>query len=195
MNTDIVLAIVGVVILLELTRLTWGFLRVAWQFAMICLMVIAVGSLFTDYWWVSVVSALGVIAIYYSSLVRSCQICSVHFAERAIRHQRRVDGRRRIICSRCNTKLETKESQEGYNDFMATEEEELGDERPKRSYIPSAVKQEVWQRDQGFCVECGSNELLEFDHIIPVSKGGANTTRNIQLLCEHCNRTKSDKIV
>ena len=37
-------------------------------------------------------------------------------------------------------------------------------------------------------------ESVEFDHIIPHSKGGANTKRNIQLLCESCNRKKSDKI-
>ena len=77
---------------------------------------------------------------------------------------------------------------------MAEEESEGEEARPQRSHMSSVVKQEVWQRDQGCCVECGSNELLEFDHIIPVSKGGANTARNIQLLCEHCNRTKSDKI-
>jgi len=64
----------------------------------------------------------------------------------------------------------------------------------KRQSIPKIVKQEVWQRDSGKCVECGSNEKLEYDHIIPVSKGGANTTRNIQLLCEPCNRKKSAKI-
>jgi 5-methylcytosine-specific restriction endonuclease McrA len=63
-----------------------------------------------------------------------------------------------------------------------------------RSSIPSKVKQEVWQRDNGKCVNCGSNVNLEYDHIIPVSKGGANTTRNIQLLCESCNRSKGAKI-
>ena len=41
---------------------------------------------------------------------------------------------------------------------------------------------------------CGSQKNLEFDHIIPVSKGGANTARNLQLLCQDCNRHKSDKI-
>ena len=64
----------------------------------------------------------------------------------------------------------------------------------KREKIKQNVKDKVWNRDGGKCTECGSNEKLEFDHIIPVSKGGANTYRNIQLLCEPCNRSKSAKI-
>lgn len=67
--------------------------------------------------------------------------------------------------------------------------------KKKRSRrISQDVKDKVWRRDEGRCVECGSNENLEFDHIIPFSKGGANTYRNIQLLCESCNRSKSAKI-
>ena len=67
--------------------------------------------------------------------------------------------------------------------------------KKKRSRrITQEVKDKVWNRDGGKCVECGSNENLEFDHIIPHSKGGANTYRNIQLLCEPCNRSKSAKI-
>ncbi|HZX13435.1 MAG TPA: HNH endonuclease [Thermodesulfobacteriota bacterium] len=53
----------------------------------------------------------------------------------------------------------------------------------------------VWNRDGGKCVKCGSQEKLEFDHIIPLSKGGSNTARNVQLLCETCNRSKGDSIV
>lgn len=64
----------------------------------------------------------------------------------------------------------------------------------KREPIPQDVKDRVWNRDGGKCVKCGSTEKLEFDHIIPISKGGANTYRNLQLLCENCNRTKSNKI-
>lgn len=63
-----------------------------------------------------------------------------------------------------------------------------------REPIPEEVKNQVWNRDGGKCVKCGSKEKLEFDHIIPISKGGANTTRNIQLLCEKCNREKSNNI-
>ena len=61
-------------------------------------------------------------------------------------------------------------------------------------YISQEVKDKVWNRDLGMCVECGSNENLEFDHIIPFSKGGANTYRNLQLLCESCNRSKKDNL-
>lgn len=63
-----------------------------------------------------------------------------------------------------------------------------------RSPIPDDVKDSVWRRDGGKCVKCGSQEKIEYDHIIPVSKGGSNTARNIQILCEKCNREKSDKI-
>ncbi len=63
-----------------------------------------------------------------------------------------------------------------------------------RQAIPSEVRREVWRRDEGRCVKCGSRENLEFDHIIPVSRGGSNTARNIELLCENCNRLKRDSI-
>jgi hypothetical protein len=65
---------------------------------------------------------------------------------------------------------------------------------PKRQPIPKRVKMYVWQRDRGRCVECSSKEKLEYDHIIPLSKGGSNTERNIQLLCERCNRSKGSNI-
>ena len=56
--------------------------------------------------------------------------------------------------------------------------------------IPQDVKIEVAARDGGRCRQCGSNKELHFDHVIPWSKGGANTADNIQLLCGTCNRRK-----
>lgn len=64
----------------------------------------------------------------------------------------------------------------------------------RKSYIPKSIRREVWRRDGGRCRECKSNKKLEFDHIIPISEGGGSTARNIQLLCEKCNRRKSNKI-
>ncbi|MCF8050332.1 MAG: HNH endonuclease [Desulfobacterales bacterium] len=76
------------------------------------------------------------------------------------------------------------------NKFAASEEEI----KNRRERIPEKVRVAVWRRDEGKCVKCGSREKLEYDHIIPVSKGGGNTARNIELLCEKCNREKSNKI-
>lgn len=59
-----------------------------------------------------------------------------------------------------------------------------------REPIPEDVQAFVWRRDGGRCVKCGSQERIEFDHIIPLAKGGSNTERNIQLLCEYHNRAK-----
>lgn len=64
----------------------------------------------------------------------------------------------------------------------------------RRERITEEVRIAVWRRDGGGCSRCGSREKLEYDHIVPVSKGGSNTARNIELLCEKCNRSKSDNI-
>ena len=66
--------------------------------------------------------------------------------------------------------------------------------KPKREAIPRAVQREVWQLDGGRCVECDSKEKLCYDHIIPFSRGGSNTIRNLQLLCEPCNLRKGNRI-
>jgi len=61
--------------------------------------------------------------------------------------------------------------------------------------IPTQVKLKVWKRDKGRCVKCGSNKNLEFDHIIPYTKGGSSLVpENIQILCADCNLAKGNKI-
>ncbi len=35
------------------------------------------------------------------------------------------------------------------------------------------------------------NDRIEFDHVLPHAKGGSNSLRNCQVLCERCNRHKS----
>lgn len=64
----------------------------------------------------------------------------------------------------------------------------------KTRSIPQEVRNIVWARDGGRCVECGGAEYLEYDHIIPYSKNGSNTENNIQILCRGCNSKKGNKI-
>jgi Holliday junction resolvasome RuvABC ATP-dependent DNA helicase subunit len=71
----------------------------------------------------------------------------------------------------------------------------LAQTKPRRETISDDVKIFVWRRDEGACVKCGSNIDLEFDHIIPVALGGSNTARNLQVLCEKCNRAKGARLV
>ncbi|WP_370531392.1 HNH endonuclease [Nakamurella sp. PAMC28650] len=56
------------------------------------------------------------------------------------------------------------------------------------------MKQAVWARDRGACAHCGAGTALEFDHVIPLSRGGATTVNNLQILCQPCNSRKSNHI-
>ncbi len=59
-------------------------------------------------------------------------------------------------------------------------------------YISQTTKIIVFTRDGGKCQCCGSSLSLEYDHIIPFSCGGQSVVSNIQLLCQKCNRSKSN---
>jgi Restriction endonuclease len=47
------------------------------------------------------------------------------------------------------------------------------------------------------CSKCGRKfrkDDMDADHIIPKSYGGDNSRENLQLLCYHCNRSKSNNM-
>lgn len=64
----------------------------------------------------------------------------------------------------------------------------------RRTRIPEEVRRLVFERDGGKCVKCGTTAELQFDHIIPVSRGGASSAANLQVLCGPCNREKADSV-
>lgn len=58
------------------------------------------------------------------------------------------------------------------------------------------IRHILYGLQEGMCNGCGHwyrIKDLEVDHIVPKSKGGADTDENLQLLCGHCNRVKGDK--
>ena len=69
-------------------------------------------------------------------------------------------------------------------------------EKPKRRSrrVKNDVQAEAMRRAGGRCVECGSESELQYDHIIPFSKGGGSQIENIQVLCQDCNLRKRNKI-
>jgi 5-methylcytosine-specific restriction endonuclease McrA len=84
----------------------------------------------------------------------------------------------------------------------------LGAGRPRRGrgssdprYIPLDVRWAVWKRDGRRCTFVGENGLrcpactdLDFDHIIPVGRGGASTVDNVRLLCAAHNQYEAERI-
>jgi hypothetical protein len=74
---------------------------------------------------------------------------------------------------------------------------ETSDPRRRGRYIPFDIKIRVVRRDNYTCQICGKHLLddeVEFDHIIPLSKGGSSEEHNICLTCFDCNRNKSDSV-
>jgi len=68
-------------------------------------------------------------------------------------------------------------------------------EQKTHGAVPDHVKAAVHHRDNGTCRQCGyTGEYIEYDHVIPRSKGGQNTVDNIQILCRKCNLRKGDRI-
>lgn len=62
--------------------------------------------------------------------------------------------------------------------------------------IPRSVMLRVVRRDNNQCQTCGKvlkDNEIEFDHIIPVGRGGSSEEHNIRVACFDCNRSKSDK--
>lgn len=81
-----------------------------------------------------------------------------------------------------------------FNAEKITETTEL---RRSGRYIPFKIKMRVVRRDNYTCLSCGKHLLdneIEFDHIIPVAKGGSSEEQNIRLTCFDCNRSKSDSV-
>jgi hypothetical protein len=73
---------------------------------------------------------------------------------------------------------------------------ETGEKRKIGRKIRRPVMLRVVRRDNNQCQLCGRilrDDEIEFDHVIPVSKGGSGEEHNVRVTCIDCNRRKRDK--
>ena len=72
-----------------------------------------------------------------------------------------------------------------------------GEAKGKRRFRhPSLGNTELFRRDRHLCAYCGNvfpESKLTRDHIVPRSRGGADTWMNVVTACAKCNQHKDDK--
>lgn len=95
-----------------------------------------------------------------------------------------------------------------FSDFklgVITKQDLLGLSRKSKRRLPISLKlrDEIFRIYKGRCAQCGKSAndglRMEVDHIHPVnpldkSRPGSNEVTNLQLLCELCNKGKSNKV-
>ena len=66
--------------------------------------------------------------------------------------------------------------------------------------IPMAVRGEVLRRDGGHCTfvgdtghRCESSHRLQFDHVLPLARGGLTTATNLRLRCSTHNQLEAER--
>jgi hypothetical protein len=86
---------------------------------------------------------------------------------------------------------EQEEAIKSFLELMRGGEKRL--ERRSRG-IPQPVKIAVVTRDGGKCRRCGSIQDLQYDRMVPNSRGGSSSdVNNIQLLCGKCSSLRSNR--
>ena len=73
---------------------------------------------------------------------------------------------------------------------------ETREKRKTGRNIPRPIMLRVVRRDNNQCQLCGRvlrDDEIEFDHIIPISKGGSTEEHNLRVTCIDCNRSRKNK--
>jgi len=68
-------------------------------------------------------------------------------------------------------------------------------------HIPAHVRRAVWARDGGQCTfvgadghRCGTRRRLQYDHVVPVARGGESTVDNVRLRCAPHNYHEAERV-
>ena len=69
--------------------------------------------------------------------------------------------------------------------------------RTNRQSIPKWKRQHIYEEFGGRCMYCGEmlTDYFEVEHLIPVVRGGDNSSYNLGLSCQRCNSLKGTKTV
>lgn len=73
-----------------------------------------------------------------------------------------------------------------------------GNERDYDSDTYRETGRNTFSQNNGWytCVRCGKRfrwKDIDVDHIVPKSKGGMDSSYNLQAMCKHCNRSKGNR--
>lgn len=87
---------------------------------------------------------------------------------------------------------------EGHPEIIPREYRDDNCKIKRANNIPIWTKKAVYFRDQGKCVLCfkdltgllSTDQVVHYDHIVPLNCWGINDPCNLQLLCEECNLKK-----
>lgn len=64
----------------------------------------------------------------------------------------------------------------------------------RRRSLSTRVMLAVFKRDGYRCVDCGTDEELTVDHVIPLARGGADEMSNYRTRCRPCNSRKGARV-
>lgn len=60
----------------------------------------------------------------------------------------------------------------------------------KQQYFNTELRAQIFAKNNGECVYCGTSENLTVDHMTPLHRGGAENISNYQPACRSCNADK-----
>lgn len=66
-------------------------------------------------------------------------------------------------------------------------------ENLRREFVKPSFREELKNKLGGICVNCESDENIEYHHIVPLKNGGTNKLSNIVPLCVECHEKAHDK--
>lgn len=138
--------------------------------------------------------------------LRKCKCCGEYKYYFQFRKDKNSPEGIEIYCKECqknriNGYFRTDKGKETmYRNQMVRRSEKLG------VVYKEHLRQSILERDNYTCQGCGCKvhdrrtgiwntpDKAHIDHIHPISKGGASTPDNLQVLCRTCNISKKDKL-